>query len=394
MGIADNILAVFGVTRTTGPRSNPRDAGEPMQQRLNVVIGGPPNTPVDSIITGDSRQVYGIAPPSTLSPTLLRAADIRSQSIARANLIVVNSDGAAIADHPIAALFATIDQQPLIMQTEFDYYMFGEAYWLLNMGDYDIESGQRVIDRIDRLDPTQVTYSSPGHGKPLTYMYYGQQLDPASLVVFNQYNGTSALQRLQYTLNMEDDTVFFGARDAGLGGPAYAMTSVNYNDASATQRAAEAARATNQFGNRMTSRPIIPLGDKTTLDPIQRPRNEQMAQSLEVVGHRISMDSGVPPVLLSTEQSGVRWSTTRDAMRTMWINTLLPETEVLASIISNALFPQHKYRVRFDLSAIEALGDTKLERANTINKLAAAARLLNEIGYGDIARRIIEDEMQ
>ena len=325
----------------------------------------------------------GLSDAFTDSPTLLAASYIRTGEMARAVLRVVDEDGEEVdgAQNPVARFFLENDQFALIESTAHDYYIWGRAYWLIDRGGYDLEGGGiRGITSIRRLEPTQVSRLYGGWGQPPDYMYRGERIEDDAIIPFERYDGTSAGDRLRRYLELEVNTLMNRAVDSRYkkpkfvygGGAAYSAGSER--DMAADVRAMETRLAST------SNRPVV-LATKrdTTLEYFNIPQDDEMAQVRELVIQAVAADSGVPAQFLSSEQAFTRWNVVRDARRTLWESHLSRELERMAAVLTNKLLRGTNLRMRFDVSKIEVLGDSRETQASVNQSVVSTASQLKAL---------------
>ena len=324
------------------------------------------------------------------SSILIAAAAIRSGEMARARIHVVDAAGEPVDANPAARFFADSDQHMLIESTAHDYYIRGRAYWLVGYGDYTPDlGGMRRIESIRRLTPSQVVKTpaligGAGASASATYRYYGQELDPGELVVFERYDGTSALsrQRLGQYLTIEANVLRGRARDSRLRKPRWAMMAASYNDGSAEERAMDAMNLSAMLSDNADMPRVYPLGENDKLIPITYPHDDELTQVIEVTIQAVGRDSGVPAVFLQSHESMTRWNSVRDARRSLWESHLMRELRYFESVLT-AFFVESPLRVAFDTSQIEVLGDAREVNARTALTLATAAERIKAGGFMD-----------
>ena len=75
-----------------------------------------------------------------------------------------------------------------------------------------------------------------------------------------------------------------------------------------------------------------------------------------------------------------RWNTVRDSRRAWWENHLIGELRRIEAQFTAALIQNPNYKLQFDLSGVEVLGESRFDDASTADKLALAAERMKSVG--------------
>ena len=332
-------------------------------------VGGEWQSPVYGEYYARSADVYA-------------AVKLRGEAVARPPLVVRTRDAlgvsrAAPPGHPVQQLLDAVNpfwsKSGLLIATETYLCLWGSAFWFLGHS----ERAGSFPDEIWPLRPdrVRVVRDARRYISGFVYTEAGQDLPmlPEEVVWFRYFNpleefsGLSPMAAARLTADMGIDALRFNREFFRNGAQPQDLVFRARGPVTDDQVADFYARLEQRFtGPSRAHRPIV-TGDGWEVQRLGiNQRDMEWLAGLRWSLEGVARVFGVPLPLLE-DFSHATLNNVREARRMFWEKTMVPETVFLTDAINQGLLPRlgpqaQGAEVAFDLSVVEALGETESER--------------------------------
>ena len=340
------------------------------------------------------------------SVSIYSAIKIRSEALARPPLVVLRDTEPVGEAHPVQQLFDRVNRWytkgELWRATEIYLNLWGSVYWALERD----ERGQWEIWPL-RPDRVRILPDRENYVKGYVYLgltgpvaYTSEEL--IWIRYFNpleEYAGLSPVAPVRLSVDMGLDALKFNRN--------FFRNSAQPDMIFTTEESMTDEEVENFYqrwdkrfrGPGNAHRPAIAsfIKDIKTVSPAGISQREMdFVQSLRWSLEDVSRAFGVPKPLLSDLERAT-FANINTAERLFWRNTMIPEMAFLEEQLNEKLLPRLGYpelKAKFDLTAIEALGEEESNRVArevqlldrgvlTINELRRQRNLPN-VPWGDV----------
>jgi HK97 family phage portal protein len=335
------------------------------------------------------------------SAAIYAAVRTRADAVGRPELRVEKSEGTNGAsswqevgsEHPLQRMVdrpnGSWSQAELIRSIETNLLLWGSAFLGIEKDDSGDVSELWPL----RPDRVRVLPDARKYVRGFVFEHAGERVAylPEEMVWFKQYNpleefaGLSAVAPARLSVDMGFEAQRFNRN--------FFANSATPSDLAITTDEAPTDDEVSAFYSRWDSRfrgssrshrPIL-LGrgmDAKRLGMSQR--DMEFSKALEWTIEEVSRAFGVPTVFLG-ELENATLSNVSTFERFLWRNTIVPELKLIEDCLNRSLIPAfglsvHEYRFKFDVSSVEALGESEDSRvAREVSLVNAGVMTPNEV---------------